>query len=132
MAATWRQIAPGRFATRTTNGFILLVVRIPDGRWALIRPIPEEIGEDIDLRELLETGDRQDLEPYRAVLRPLWIWPEGVTPDPADLEGCVEAVEDGLKLAQRWRRYSVAVGDRLDAFVRSRGLFDPDEKWGAR
>lgn len=97
-----------------------------------MRPFPEELGEDLDVREIIGSGDRADLAAYRDVLRPVWVYPEGVTPDVEDLAGYVAAVEDGLKMAARWRRYSPAVGERLDASIRAKGFVDPDERWGVR
>ena len=116
--ADWRRLSVGRYAATTTNGFVVVVARLPDGGWAILYPIPVEVGEDLDLREFLDDGERTrgDLVAYRDVLRPFHV--AGTVEEAQECAvGLADYTErDGL-IAAPWRSYAARIAALADARI---------------
>lgn len=111
----WQQLAPNKHVWRTPNDFLVLVV-LYNGQWRVSRPIPLEVGQDIDLREFLDGVSRQDLLAYaKHVL--LWRSFETLAEAQAFVELAAGALDtEGLSLHWRWRDYA----PRINTYIQTR------------
>lgn len=113
----WRQLGPGKYVYRTTNDFVLFGVN-RNGRWHLSKPIPFEVGEDIDVQEFLSGATRQDLLAFANWLK---VYESFDTLAEAQqvAAGYIAYIEsDGLKFARCWldyapTRFAQWISDRL-------------------